>query len=204
MMGRMAGTGRGARGVTGAAVLLASLALAGCTPDQPAGQAPPSTPESVALRVRTVPVDGAPSLTPDARAEAESAVADVLSNYVVSAFLGDYPREDFVGSFEAFTGDLAQKAAGDLEQLTASRFGEAEAVRATRLDADLSFLVHDSDSIGATASVRFAFEATVDGTERPLSLRGRLMLVENEGVWSVFGYDVVTDTGEAVEAEVSS
>jgi hypothetical protein len=31
-----------------------------------------------------------------------------------------------------------------------------------------------------------------------------LMLAEEEGVWSVFGYDVVTDTGEAVEAEVSS
>ena len=63
--------------------------------------------------------------------------------------------------------------------------------------------MHDSDIIGATASVRFAFEATVDGDERPLSLRGRLMLVEDDDVWSVFGYDVVTDTGEAVEAEVT-
>ena len=63
--------------------------------------------------------------------------------------------------------------------------------------------VQDSNIIGATASVRFAFEATVDGAEQPLSLRGRLMLVEDDDVWSVFGYDVVTDTGDAVEAEVS-
>ena len=201
MMGRMAGTGGGACGVTGAAALLVSLALAGCTSDPPGGQAPPSTPESVALRVRTV--HGDTNLTPDARAEAEGAVGDVLSGYVVRAFLGDYPREDFARAFESFTGNLVLEASGDLDQLTANRFREAEAVRATRLGADLSFLVQDSDIIGATASVRFAFEATVDGEELPLSLRGRLMLVEDDGAWSVFGYDVETDTGDTVEAEVS-
>lgn len=201
MMGRMAGTGGGARRATGTAVLLVSLALAGCTSELPGGQAPPPTPESVALRVRTV--HGAESLAPDARAEAESAVGDVLSDYVVQAFLGDYPREDFVGAFESFTGGLSRKAARDLNKLTANRFREAEAVRATRLDADLSFVVHDSDVIGATASLRFAFEATVDGAQQPLTLRGRLMLVDEEDVWSVFGYDVETDTGETVEAEVT-
>ncbi len=202
MMGLMAGTGGGARRATGAAVLLVSLALAGCTPESPGGEAAPPTPESVALRVRTV--HSVEPLNPDARAEAESAVGDVLSEYVVRAFLGDYPREDFVSSFESFTGNLARDAARDLDQLTANRVGRrAEAVRATRLDADLSFLVQGADIIGATASVRFAFEATVDGEERPLSLRGRLMLVEDDGAWSVFGYDVLTDTGETVEAEVS-
>ncbi|MGH3307369.1 MAG: hypothetical protein ACRDOX_06725 [Nocardioides sp.] len=197
----MAGTGGGARRATGAAVLLVSVALGGCTaepPDRPVSQ---PTSESVALRVRTV--HGDTNLTPDARAEAEGAVGDVLSGYVVRAFLGDYPREDFARAFESFTGNLVREASGDLDQLTANRFREAEAVRATRLGADLSFLVQDSDIIGATASVRFAFEATVDGEERPLSLRGRLMLVEDDGAWSVFGYDVRTDTGDTVEAEVS-
>ena len=201
MMGVMAGTGGGARRATGTAVLLVSVALGGCTsepPDPPESQ--PSS-EAAALRVRTVHGDA--NLGPRARAEAEGAVGDVLSGYVVRAFLGDYPREDFIGAFESFTGDLARDAAGDIDQLTANRFGEAESVRATRLDADLSFVADDSDIIGATASVRFAFEATMDGEERPLSLRGRLMLVEEDGAWSVFGYDVRTDTGEAVEAEVS-
>jgi hypothetical protein len=201
MMGLMAGTGGGARRATGTAVLLVSVALSGCTSDPP--EPPESQPssESAALRVRTVHGDG--NLTPGARADAEGAVGDVLSGYVVRAFLGDYPREDFARAFESFTGDLARNATRDIDQLTANRFGEAEAVRATRLGADLSFLVQDSDIIGATASVRFAFEATVDGEEQPLSLRGRLMLVEDDGAWSVFGYDVRTDTGEAVEAEVS-
>jgi hypothetical protein len=201
MMGHMAGTGGGTRRATGAAALLVSLALGGCTsepPDPPESQ--PSS-ESAALRVRTV--HGDTNLTPSARADAEGAVGDVLSAYVVRAFLGDYPREDFARAFESFTGDLVREASVDLDQLTANRFREAKAVRATRLGADLSFLVQDSDIIGATAFVRFAFEATVDGEERPLSLRGRLMLVEDDGAWSVFGYDVRTDTGEAVEAGVS-
>jgi hypothetical protein len=202
MMGHMAGTGGGTRRATRAAVLLVSLVLAGCTSEPPqGGESPSPTPESVALRVRTV--HGAESLTADARAEAESAVGDVISGYVVRAFLGDYPREDFARSFESFTGSLARNATRDIDQLTANRFGDAQAIRATRLDADLSFLVEGSDVIGATASVRFAFEATVDGEERPLSLRGRLMLVEDDGAWSVFGYDVRTDTGDLVEAEVS-
>jgi len=201
MMGLMAGTGGGARRTTGAAVLLVSVALGGCT-SEPSGppEAQPSS-ESAALRVRTVHGDS--NLTPDALADAEGAVGDVLSGYVVRAFLGDYPREDFARSFESFTGSLARNATRDIDQLTANRFGDAKAIRATRLDADLSFLVEGSDVIGATASERFAFEATVDGEERPLSLRGRLMLVEDDGAWSVFGYDVVTATGDAVEAGVT-
>ena len=201
MMGRMAGTGRARRGAGASLVLLVALALTACTTEQPSG-APPSSPGSAALRVRTVNVSG--SLDPDSRAEAESAVGDVISGYVVRAFLGEYPREDFVGSFESFTGSLARDAAGDIDLLTANRLGDADAVRATRLAADLSFVAQDSDAIGATASVRFSFEATVDGETRPLSLQGRLMLVEEDDAWSVFGYDVVTETGDSVEAGVTS
>jgi hypothetical protein len=201
MMGRMAGTGGGARGALASLALLVCLTAVACTPNQPA-EPSPSTPESAALRVRTVHVAG--SMDADARADAESAVGDVLSGYVVRGFLGDYPREDFLGSFDSFTGDLAEKAAGDIDQLTANRLGDAESVTAKKLDADLSFVVLGSGSLGATASVRFEFEATVDGEQQPLGLRGRLMLVEEDDTWSVFGYDVRTHTGEAVEAGVTS
>lgn len=200
MMGRMARAGGGARGARASLALLTCLTIAACTAEPP-DEPPPSTPQSAALRVRTVHVAG--SLDPDAQAEAESAVGDVLSGYVVDAFLGDYPREDFVGSFESFTGNLARDAVRDINQLTANSLRSAEAVRATRLDANLSFVVDGSDVVGATASVRFAFEATVGGDERRLGMRGRLLLVEEDDVWSVYGYDVVTDTGEAVEAEVT-
>jgi hypothetical protein len=201
MMGRMAGTGSGARGALASLALLVCLVAAACTTGGPT-EPSPSTPESAALRVRTVHVAG--SLDADAQAEAEAAVGDVLSSYVVRGFLGDYPREDFVGSFESFTGDLARKGVRDLDALTANRLGGAESMRATRLDADLSFIVDGSDIVGATAAVRFEFEATVDGDEQPLGLRGRLMLIEEDDVWSIYGYDVKTDTGEAVQAGVTS
>ena len=201
MMGRMARTGTGARGALASLALLVCLAVTACTTDQPA-EPSPSTSEPAALRVRTVRVAG--DLDPAARAEAESAVGDVLSSYVVRAFLGDYPREDFVNAFGSFTGNLAEHAAGDIDQLTANRLADAESVTAKKLDANLSFLAQGSDIIGATASVRFVFEATVDGEEQPLGLRGRLMLVEEDGTWSIFGYDVRTDTGDAVQAGVTS
>jgi hypothetical protein len=201
MMGRMARTGSGARGALASLALLGCLAVTACTTDRPAEPAP-STSEPAALRVRTVRVAG--DLDPAARAEAESAVGDVLSSYVVRAFLGDYPREDFVNAFESFTGNLAEHAAVDIDQLTANRVADAESVTTKKLDANLSFLAQGSDIIGATASVRFVFEATVDGEEQPLGLRGRLMLVEEDGTWSIFGYDVRPDTGDAVRAGVTS
>ena len=87
MMGRMARTGSGARGALASLALLFCVTVAACTTDQPA-QPSPSTPESAALRVRTVHVAG--ELDADAQAEAESAIGDVLSGYVVRGFLGDY------------------------------------------------------------------------------------------------------------------
>jgi hypothetical protein len=201
MMGRMARTGSGARGALASLALLVCLAVTACTTDQPA-EPPPSTSAPAALRVRTVHIAG--ELDPAAQAEAESAVADVLSSYVVRAFLGDYPREDFVNAFGSFTGNLARDGVRDLDVLTANRLGSAEAVRATRLDADLSFVVNGSDTVGATAAVRFEFEATVDGEKQPFDLRGRLMLMNEDDTWSVYGYDVFNDTGEAVQAGVTS
>jgi hypothetical protein len=203
-MGPMAGSRRGRRtlAATGrAALFTAVLALGGCTTEPPSD--PPSeTEEPVALRVTTV--TGAGSMDADTRADLESAVGDVLSSYVVQGFLGDYPRDDFVRAFDSFTSGAARDAARDIDWLTAARLEDPKAVRATRLDARLSFLVAGDDVVGGTATVRFAFEATLDGEVRPVRLRGRLMLVEDEGTWSVFGYDVTTNAPGAVEGEVSS
>jgi hypothetical protein len=185
------GTHHGGRRRTAARLLAAAtLVLTGCSPDDEPDRPPTST--SAPLRVATAPdtarIDAA------TQTELETAIGDVLSGYVVTGFLGDYPREDFVRSFDAFTGRAARNAAGDIDLLTASRFSEAAAVRATRLDARLSFVVDGRDVVGATATVNFEFEASGGevGTT-PFSLRGRLMLVEASGTWSVFGYDVTRD-----------
>ncbi len=79
---------------------------------------------------------------------------------------------------------------------------DATDVRATELEARLSFLTQSGDVHGGTAAVHFAFEATMeDGTTRPLVLDGRFMLDAERDTWSIFGYDVALDNGDAVDAE---
>lgn len=200
--GRRHGTGTPGLRTAGLAVGASVLLLSGsaCSGDDPPD--PPPSPEPVALRVETV--HGAETLPEETRTQLETEVGDILSHYVVGAFLGEFPRQNFLGSFDSFTVRSARWAAGDLGLLTASRFRDATAVRATRLDARLSFLVQGKDVVGASAGVRFRFEASLEGGEsRAFALRGRFMLVEEDGTWSVFGYDVSRSGGGAIEAGVS-
>ena len=184
----------------GAAVVVASLATA-CSTGAPPQET--ETPDAAALRVRTV--TGAERLDERTRADVEGAVGDVLSTYVVEAFLGKYPREEFVRSFESFTGEAARDAARDIDSLTAAAVPDATAVRATDLDARLSFLTLDRTVHGGTATVHFAFEATrEDGSTQPLTLDGRFMMELEEGTWSVFGYDVSFDEGDGRPVEIES
>jgi len=181
------------------AVAVALVATACSTGNPPEHTDTPTT-ESAALRVETV--GGADELDERTRAEVEAAVSDVLSAYVVEAFLGDFPRQEFVSSFESFTSGAARSAAGHIDLLTAASVRDATDVRATELDARLSFLTEAGDVHGGTAAVHFAFEATMeDGTRRPLALDGRFLLDGERDAWSIFGYDVTFDDGEDVDAE---
>lgn len=184
-----------------AAVAVVVWLAAACSTGAPPRD--PETPDAAALRVRTV--TGAERLDERTRADVEGAVGDVLSAYVVKAFLGEYPREDFVRSFESFTGAAARDAAGDLDLLTAAAVPDATAVLATDLDARLSFLTQGRTVHGGTATVHFAFEATrEDGTTQPITLDGRFMMEAEEGTWSVFGYDVSFDDGDGRPVAVES
>lgn len=183
-------------GAVAAVTVLAAACSTGDTPDD----SDSSPPESAALRVQTV--SGADQLDERTRAELEGEVGDVLSAYVVEAFLMDFPRQEFVSSFESFTSRAARSAAADIDQLTAATVRDATDVRATELEARLSFLTQGDDVHGGTATVHFAFEATMeDGTKRPLVLDGRFLLDAERGDWSIFGYDVAFDNGAQVDAE---
>jgi hypothetical protein len=198
-MGRMSPVRRSTtRGVV--VVVLAALALVGACTDGTTPQESPSP--SVALSLETV--HGAEDMDDSERTAMETAIGDVLSDYVTQAFLGDFPRQEFVPAFESFTSGAAQRAALQIDRLTASPVQDATAVRATQLDARLSFLVLDGEEVGATAAVKLAFEATMeDGATRPVLLQGRFMLEQDDGEWSVFGYDVALDDGASLAAEVS-
>lgn len=195
------GAGRAVRR-TSAAVALAVLA-AGCSQGDGPGDPDRTQPASAALRVQTV--SGADQLDEGARAELEAAVGDVLSAYVVEAFLGDFPRQEFVASFQSFTSGVAASATRDIETLTAASARDATDVRATELDARLSFLTRGDTVHAGTATVRFAFEATMeDGSTRPLLLDGRIMLDAEGETWRIFGYDVRLDDGVAVDADLET
>lgn len=183
---------------TGAVAL--TVLVAACSTGSPPDDGETSPPRSAALRVQTV--SGADQLDEQTRTELEGAVGDVLSAYVVDAFLGPFPRQEFVSSFEDFTSGAARSAAGDIDRLTAASVRDATAVRATELEARLSFLTQSGQVHGGTAKVHFEFEATMeDGTTRPLVLDGRFMLDAGRGIWSIFGYDVAFDDGDTVGAE---
>ena len=171
-----------------------ALVMAGCTSQSPPPPEPSQSSEQVALRVTTAP-GGARQLTSAERTDLEAAIGEVLSEYVASAFLGDFPRERFLDSFGSFTSGAAELAAQDLEVLTASRVGSATSVEPTALDAELFIGVDDGEVFGATAYVDFTFDAMLDGTTQQVTLAGRLMLVEQEGTWSVFAFDVAGDDG---------
>ena len=100
---------------------------------------------------------------------------------------------------------MAGPATRDIEPLTAASASDATAVRATELDARLSFLTRAGTVHAGTAAVHFAFEATMeDGSTRPLVLDGRIMLDAEGGTWRIFGYDVAFDDGLVVDADTGS
>lgn len=175
---------RRAGGLVAAAALAPSATA--CTDDPPA---PEPDRQSVALELTLGP--GVSGMSPTARDQFQTAVGDTLSAYVVGAFLGDYPRDDFVVALDSFTSGQARAAAEDLDLVTGSRFATADDVIATQLDARLSTFAPDDQASGVSAAVSFEFEVSADdGTTRDVRLVGRLMLTPEDDEWKIFGYDV--------------
>lgn len=175
-------------------VLTAGLALSGAGCTGPPRETTPPGDEPVPLEVEVV--SGAEDLSQDQVAAVQDEVGDVLSQYVVDGFLGDYPRTDFVASFESFTGAAARKAVQSIDVLTANTFRDAEEVRAQLLTVRISCLVHRGELIGATAHVRFDFVADLGEQPEPFSLRGQFFVERQGRSWTIFGYDVARTTEE--------
>jgi hypothetical protein len=174
-----------------AAVVVWALPLGACTGDSGEPKPPEGHPESVALELSLGP--GADGLATDARDDLQNDVGAALSTYVVEAFLGDYPRDDFVTALDTFTSGVTRDAATDIEQITGAGFKNADDVVATRLLANISTFAPGQEAVGVTAHVDFAFDVREHDTTREVTLRGRLMLMPVDGQWKIFGYDVQTD-----------
>jgi hypothetical protein len=198
----MSGMGPRRLRAAGAVVAAVVLVAAACTADEPPDD-PDDPPRSASLRVETV--SGADRLDERARADLEGEVGEVLSQYLVDAFLGDFPRQRFVQSFASFTSGAAEDATRDIDWLTAATVQDATSVRATELDARLSFLTLGRTVHGGTAHVHFAFEAAMpDGSARPLVLDGSFLLEADDDGFTIFGYEVTFDNGDGEQVEVDS
>lgn len=172
--------------VAGLLVLLLGPGLTGCTDDR---DDPPAGQEEAPLEIELV--TGTAGLSRRQRDDVQQQVGDALSTYVVGAFLGDYPRDDFVSALPAFTSRAAEYAADDLELLTARRYSEAEDVTAQSLVARVDVFTAAREASGASARVRFRFEARgAGGASVPFTLNGRFSLVPVQDQWRIFGYDV--------------
>lgn len=194
---RRSGFGRLAAVVSTATL---TLTLVACTTSE-STPPQPGVPSDVALRVTTLAAEG---IDVEERARLESEVSKVLADYVVGSFLGDYPRGDFVQGLADFTDRTAGLAVGDIEQVTASRFGQATSVKAESLEAELSFLVVRGQAVGASAWIELGFEVVQEGEVLASRLSGRLSLDRRDGRWMVFGYDLVREDSDAVPVAVSS
>ena len=169
------------------------VALGACTGDD---ESPPQEQhgDHVALELSMGP--GATGLSAEARDQLQNDVGAMLSTYVVDAFLGDYPRDDFADALDSFTKSFADRAATNLELLTGAGFGEGvERVSATKLSASISSFTPQQQVIGATAVVDFAFDVEANGSTSEVTRQGRLMLMPEDGKWKIFGYDL-TEEGD--------
>jgi len=192
---------RRARSVRGLALLLTVAALwlttgSGCDDDpaEPDGPEPQSVPLELTLGT------GSADLAPDASDQFQNDVSETLSGYVVSAFLGDYPRTDFVQALDWFTSDGAEVAAPDLDYLTGKAFEDADSVVATKLSARLAPFAPGAQPAGVSAAVEFSFDITESGDTSSVTLTGRLMMVPEADGWRIFGFRVrrSDQPGEAV------
>ena len=182
----------GRTGRTVAALCLV-VGAAACT-DDPEKPPPDQHADHVALELSIGP--GASGLSTQGRDELQNGVGAALSTYVVDAFLGDYPRDDFVDALDTFTSGLVNDGAEDLQLITGAGFGnDVESVTATRLSATISSFAPKGQVVGATAVVDFAFDVEVGGETREATRRGRLMLVPEDGGWKIFGYRLVSEPG---------
>ena len=163
--------GPAARGAVGAAAVARRAALAGgCSGDQPDDEPTPDAESGGAERRRRS--RGAGGSTSRRAPRSRRASATCSPTTWSQAFLGDFPREDFVRAFDVFTSGAAREAARDIDLLTGARFEDAAAVRC-HAARRAPLLPRRRPGRGrATAAVRFGFEATWrTASTRPFSAR---------------------------------
>jgi hypothetical protein len=179
---------------------VAALVLAGavtaCSGDDEPAEPEASGPGSAATdpapvvtqtTLRSLPSDfGA-----EQRERLKASINGVVDPWFDGAFLGAFPRTDWAPAFAGFTSGAARTAEGrDVALLTNQAIGEQiESATATMRRVKAEVFVRDGHAHGATAYFTLDFD-TAGTLAESRRVRGKLFLVNEQGTWKAFGYDV--------------
>jgi hypothetical protein len=182
------------------AAALAALVLAGaltaCSGDEedtepdaagPGSAATDPAPVVTETTLRSLPA----GFGAEQRAALKASIDGVVDPWFDGGYLGAFPRTDWAPAFSGFTRRAAADAAGrDVALLTNQAIGDQiESATATMRRVKAEVFVRDGEAQGATAYVTLDFDTTGTLAESR-RVRGKLYLVNEQGTWKAFGYDV--------------
>ena len=124
------------------------------------------------------------------RARLVTQVTDVVDGWIDSAFLGDYPRSDFVDAFPGFSEGAADDARTDGALMSNKPLG-ADLTEVVALQRRLSVdaLAVKGRAVAVTARVVLTMRLSGE-VNRKERVAGSLFMTYREGGWQAFGYDV--------------
>ncbi|MBS44644.1 MAG: hypothetical protein CMH83_16060 [Nocardioides sp.] len=191
-------------GVVAAAALALSLGLAGCSGDDAAEPAAPSSSEGVSSATSGAPAPVATEvkigkvtgkLSGKAARILRHRVRVAVDQWVDAAYGGDYPRNDFKQAFPSFTAGAVRRAKQDRALTSNADLGrDLTSVELTKRLVVVDVLAHRGKAVGVTAQVRLVMDLAGDVPDavsgaRTDRVKGALYLTYQKG-WRVFGYDL--------------
>jgi len=179
-----------------ALLLVAALAVSGCSSDEPAESASPSTSAGTTLTPDDAPLEAeAGHMTGVVGKKAEKrAVGNVsatVDRWWRAAYLGsDYPRGRFGDSFGVFTAGATRLARHESDLMSNKSIGQRiDGVYAVKRKVTVDLLGIKGRPAAATAHLRLKFLTSGD-LERTYTVTGSVRLVPVGNRWRIFAYDV--------------
>lgn len=162
--------------------------------DSPDSKKPGSMSASEALQeepIHTTVERVSGSLDKARRDDVKDGVNAAVDRWFEGAFLGEFPREDYAPAFAGFTPGAREDAIADLTLLSNREIEDRiDSVVVGNRRVRLDVLAPQGRPHGATA--RFVLDFFTHGElEKHLRVRGSLYLINQEGEWRIFGYDVI-------------
>ncbi len=181
-----------------AVVVTAAAFVGGCSADDsspdadksPGGSAETATDEPpLTTKVTVGKVVG--KVRDDERQLMKDEVGAVVDTFFDEAYLGEFPRASFVEAYASFTDGAREDAQRDADLLSnADVSDQIETATGTKRRVALDVLAVKGKVKGVTARFTLQYETTGD-LEQTGKVKGYLLLDHQNGVWHVFGYNIV-------------